>query len=238
MQRFYFDKILVWELAHKKILEIKDRDFLHQISHVMRSRVWEKIIIFNSDSFEYIYEIVSISSKIISLNLVESLKNICDPEIEINLYQALPNKYEKIEYVIQKWTEVWISNFVFFSSERSQKLAINSTKIERFELIIKESLEQCSGNKKPNIFFYEKLPLTSVNWEKLILHTKWENSINLKEFEKTWEKINIFVWPEWGFSDKEIELFSNNHCKIINFGERILRTETAWIVASFYILNS
>jgi len=238
MQRFYFDKTQIWELAHKKTLEIKDKDFFHQISHVMRARVWDKIIIFNSDGFEYIYEIASISSKTVNLNLVESLGNTCDPEIEINLYQALPNKYEKIEYIIQKWTEIWISNFVFFNSERSQKLAVNSAKIERFEIIIKEALEQCGWNKKPNIYFYEKLPLASVNWEKLVLHTKMENSKNLKEIEKTWEKINIFVWPEWGFSDKEIELFVNNYCKIINFWERILRTETAWVVASFYILNN
>lgn len=239
MQRFYFEKTEVWELFSKKFLEIKNDDFFHQISRVLRSRIWDQIIIFNWDSFDYIYEIENINSKWIKLIQLERIENIWDYKKEINLYQALPNKYEKIESIIQKWVEIGISNFIFFNSERSQKLVINEKKKERFDFIAKEALEQCNGNKKPNIMFIDKLPiLTSISWEKLVLHTKKQNSISLSELDKNLEKINLFIWPEWGFSEKEIWVFEANHCKIINFWERILRTETAWIVAWFYLLNS
>lgn len=67
-----------------------------------------------------------------------------DPKTRIILYQAIPNRYEKLEYAIQKGVEVGISEFVFFPSERSQKLVITPAKIERFTAIALEAVEQCS----------------------------------------------------------------------------------------------
>lgn len=67
-----------------------------------------------------------------------------DPKTRITLYQAIPNRYEKLEYAIQKGVEVGISEFVFFPSDRSQKLAITPAKIERFTAIAREAVEQCS----------------------------------------------------------------------------------------------
>lgn len=183
---------------------------------------------------EYFYEISEITKKWINLKFIKKAKNIADPKISLFLYQALPNKYEKIEFIIQKWVEIWIEKFIFFSSERTQKLAINEKKIERFNFIIKESLEQCWWNKFPELIFTDKIDLSLIPWEKLICHTTsgWN-------FIQGWNnKINLFIWPEWGFSDKEIIEFEKNSCKLINFWERVFRTETAWITVGFHILNS
>ncbi|EKE26913.1 MAG: hypothetical protein ACD_4C00124G0002 [uncultured bacterium (gcode 4)] len=231
MQRFYFDMIL-W-----KDLLIDDKDFFHQISHVLRSRIGDEIILFNWDSSEYVYSVSEINKKWINLELKSIYENNSDPKNILNLYQALPNKYEKIEYIIQKWVEIWISKFIFWNSERSQKLTINDKKIERFNYIIKESLEQCHWNKKPDLIFLDKINFSWVEWEKLVCHTKmtkyWES-----EFKDSHKEINLFVWPEWGFSDKEIEEFEKNWAQFINFWERVLRTETVWIVVGFSILNN
>jgi 16S rRNA (uracil1498-N3)-methyltransferase len=64
---------------------------------------------------------------------------------QITLYQALPNKHEKIEWIIQKSVEVGIQKIVFFRSERSQKLVITDAKKERYQHIMQEALEQCGG---------------------------------------------------------------------------------------------
>lgn len=231
MQRFYYD-IKLWS-----DLIIEDKDFFHQISHVLRSLISDEIMIFNGDSYDYIYEIKEITKKWIKLSLKEQIKNKKDNELVINLYQATPNKYEKIEYILQKWVEVGIRNFIFYPSERSQKLVINDKKIERFKFIIKESLEQCSGNILPTLTFLYKLDLSSIKWDKIVCHTKTENSINLKDFKISTNLINAFVWPEWWYSDKEITNFLDNWSQIINFWERVLRTETTGVVLGFYLLN-
>ena len=89
-----------------------------------------------------LYILKSISNKNIQCSLVSKEINTAAPKKQIRLYQALPNKYEKIEYILQKGVEIGIDEFVFFRSERSQKLIINERKIERFADIAREALEQ------------------------------------------------------------------------------------------------
>ena len=71
------------------------------------------------------------------------------------------------------------------------------------------------------------------------MHTKNENSKLLKEIkiEKN-ENINLFVWPEWGFSDDEIWKFEREKCERIFLWDNILRTELAWISTWFYLIQN
>jgi 16S rRNA U1498 N3-methylase RsmE len=50
--------------------------------------------------------------------------------------------------------------------------------------------------------------------------------------------VNLFIWPEWWFSDKEVSEFEKNNFKKIYLWDRILRTETVGIVTWFYIVQS
>ena len=88
----------------------------------------------------------------------------------------MPNKYEKIEYILQKGVEIGITKFVFFRSDRSQKLLVTPAKIERFENIAREALEQCGGMVMPEIRWLEKLPenleqITDKNYSSIVLDT-------------------------------------------------------------------
>ncbi len=65
----------------------------------------------------------------------------------------MPNKIEKIEYILQKGVEVGIRKFVFFRSERSQKLILSDAKKTRLITIAREALEQCGGLVMPEIDF-------------------------------------------------------------------------------------
>ena len=96
MQRFYFDTSLT------KNLSITDKEFFHQISHVMRVRPGDEIVIFNGDGWDYTYAIREITKKEINLEQVGKVNVLTDSIIPIHLYQALPNKYEKIELILQK----------------------------------------------------------------------------------------------------------------------------------------
>jgi RsmE family RNA methyltransferase len=86
-------------------------------------------------------------------------------------YQALPNKYEKIEYIIQKGVEVGIARFVFFRSDRSQKLAISPTKIDRYITIAREALEQCGGTRLSEIIFIDRYPADISRMTHIVLDT-------------------------------------------------------------------
>lgn len=228
MQRFYFNTGLGLNLT------ITDNDFFKQISVVLRSKIWDEVILFNWDWFEYFYSIEEISKNWVKLKFISKIQNASDPKIEIYLYQAMPNKYSKIEQILQKWVEVWIKKFIFFHSERTKKLSIWWNKIERFNSIIKEALEQCHGNRFPELQFEDSLDLEGISWNNLVCHTSWIKDWELKDVCKDWI-YNIFVWPEWWWSENEINNFWENKFNFINFWNRILRTETTGSHLAFLI---
>lgn len=235
MQRFFLETFKLWE----KELILQDQEIIYQLIKVLRSKLQDEVIFFDWKSFiDFKYKITSIDKKNIIFNFVEkNQKEIKD--YKLILFQSLPNKIDKIEEIIQKWVEVWFSEFNFFRAERSQDLKLSQNKIERFNKIIKEAIELSNRNIIPKLNFLTKLDLQNISWEKLFFHTDFNNSKKLNSLNLNFKQnISIFIWPEWGFSDKENDNFIKNNFIKINLWNNILRTETAWIVVWFYILQS
>lgn len=237
MQRFYYPKLKTTNYT----LVINDFNLIHQFIKVLRIKISERIIFFDwIDKYDYLYEIKEIYNKEIILEQVWRNINNSEIDFELNLYQSLPNKLEKIEYIIQKWVEIWIKNFIFYRSDRSQKLFINEKKQERLFKIMIEAVEQSNRNIIPELLIIDKFDLTLLkNDENIFFHTKDDNSILLKNLDFDYNKtINMFVWPEWWFSDTEVNNFRKIFWKKIFLWNRILRTETTWIVVWFYIIHN
>jgi len=215
---------------------ITDTAIIHQLTRVLRIVVWEHVVLFSGDGSETEYEITSIDKKSISLRGQSQRFPNTEPKKKISLYQALPNKYEKIEYIIQKWVEIGITRFVFFRSEYSQKLILSPKKIERFITIWREALEQCWGVVVPEIQFLDTFPLEWTSDTQIVLDTLWEGT-RISTYD-TLQNIALWVWPEGGWSDSERDKMIDNSFIFARFGERILRTETAGIAISFSFLNN
>lgn len=234
MQRFYFENI-------KDYFFIEDKNFINQVLKVLRSQLWDKFIFFDGKKYtDFVFEISEIQKNKIFFKKLEEIDKNSEIDFEINLFSSIPNKLEKIEFIAQKWTEVWVSNFYFFKSQRSQKIFLNENKIDRIKKIIQEAAEQSNRNKIPNFQIIEKIDFEKLKKEKnIFLHTKDENSLKLKEIKaKSWEKINIFIGPEWWFSDEEIEIFQKNNFQKIFLWNRILRTETVGFTVAFFIIQN
>lgn len=234
MQRFYFENI-------KNYFFIEDKNFINQVLKVLRSQLWDKFIFFDGKKYtDFVFEISEIQKNKIFFKKLEEIDKNSEIDFEINLFSSIPNKLEKIEFIAQKWTEVWVSNFYFFKSQRSQKIFLNENKVDRIKKIIQEAAEQSNRNKIPNFQIIEKIDFEKLKKEKnIFLHTKDENSLKLKEIKaKSWEKINIFIGPEWWFSDEEIEIFQKNNFQKIFLWNRILRTETVGFTVAFFIIQN
>jgi 16S rRNA U1498 N3-methylase RsmE len=97
MQRFCTD-IPLGEYIH-----ISTTDMYHQICHVLRAAVGDMYIFFRGDgSADQVYSITDISKKVIIMKHIRGEIANIEPQLHISLYQALPNKHEKIEYILQK----------------------------------------------------------------------------------------------------------------------------------------
>jgi len=239
MQRFYINYLELWE----KNLFLEEAWLVHQLVKVLRSKNWDELSLFNwKEHKDYIYKIVNIEKRGIFVDLVKVENRDWEIDFELSLYQSLPNKLDKIEYIIQKWVEVWFTKFIFFRSNRSQELRwLTDSKIERFKKIIIEAVEQSWRTIIPEIEFIKKIDSSTLKEEKnIFFHTEDNNSSLIKNLDISTfgNNINLFVWPEWGFDDKEVAEFEESNFSRVHLWNRILRTETTWIVTWFYIVQS
>jgi 16S rRNA (uracil1498-N3)-methyltransferase len=231
--RIYLDKKLNLDLD--LILEKEDA---HYLTNVMRLREGDNLFLFNSKDGEFKGEIIAFDKKNIKVKLISKIENINKPG-KISLIFSLI-KSSKLDYLIQKCTEVGIKSFYPVISEKSVAKNLN---IQRTEKIIKESCEQSNQLYLPAIHSVEKLEkkLKSLDKNSIVFFADI-NSSNKKIEEVIKNNKNrefyLLIGPEGDFSLKERDLLNSmSNCISISLGQNILRSETAAVVG-LVILNS
>ncbi len=231
--RIYLDKKL--NLGLDLVLEKEDT---HYLKNVMRLREGDYVFLFNSKDGEFKGEIISSDKKNTKIKLISKIENI-NKEGKISLIFSLI-KSSKLDYLIQKCTEVGVKNFFPVISEKSIAKNLN---IERIEKIIKESCEQSNQLYLPVVHTVEKLDkkLKSLDKNSIVFFADI-NSANKKIDEVIKDNKNcefyLLIGPEGDFSLKERDLLKNmNNCIPISLGQNILRSETAAVVG-LALLNS
>jgi len=231
--RIYLDKKLNLDLDL-----ILEKEYAHYLKNVMRLREGDNVFLFNSKDGEFKGEIISSDKKNTKVKLISKIENINKPG-KISLIFSLI-KSSKLDYLIQKCTEVGVKSFVPVISEKS---VVKNFNIKRTEKIIKESCEQSKQLFLPAIHEVEKLEKKVKSFDKnSIIFFADINSSNKKIDEVIKNNKNrefyLLVGPEGDFSLKERDLLkSMSNCIPISLGQNILRSETA-AVAGLAILNS
>ncbi|MBI3671578.1 16S rRNA (uracil(1498)-N(3))-methyltransferase [Candidatus Azambacteria bacterium] len=236
-ERFFISE-KIGELQNE--LVISDSDLIRQIGKVLRKKTGDKIFILDNSGFEFECEIRQASKKLILLKILKKEKNKNEPEVSISLYQSLLKK-DKMEFVFEKCAEIGILNFHPMVSEHSVKLSFKS---ERAEKILKEAAEQSQRGVIPRLFetkkFKNAIGEIGDDSLKIIFHEKEKNAeifdflMNNKEKIGKYKEISIFIGPEGGFSESEISLAKEKGFNVLSLGKRVLRAETAAIVASAF----
>jgi 16S rRNA (uracil1498-N3)-methyltransferase len=229
MARFYVPQ----PRLERGMLKVEGEEVKH-IRKVLRLTEGDEITVFDGLGKEFEGTIVEerLSSVVIRVKSVSSSKR--DSPLEVTLAQSLL-KGEKMDYLIQKATELGVKEIIPFLSSRSVPLLEKSKRLKRhhrWERIAIEASKQCGRGVVPRIEFLqdysEMLPKASPNALRLIL---WEREgIRLKEIlERSKEKKKIFfvIGPEGGLSQGEVDEAKEAGFIAVTLGRRILRAETA-----------
>jgi 16S rRNA (uracil1498-N3)-methyltransferase len=229
MSRFYVPQPRI----EKGMLKIEGDEVKH-IRKVLRLKAGDEIIVFDGLGKEFEGAIVEegLSSVVIKIQNIFSSKR--DSPLEVTLAQSLL-KGEKMDYLIQKATELGVKEIIPFFSSRSVPLLEKSKKLKRhhrWEKIAIEASKQCGRGVVPKIEslqdYSDMLQTASPDTLRLIL---WEKEgIKLKEIlERLKEKKKIFfiIGPEGGFSQLEVDEAKKAGFIPVTLGRRILRAETA-----------
>lgn len=212
---------------------ISGPDYKH-IVRVLRLKPGDDIILFDESGIEYKGSIIGIDTKEVTVEVEESRRIETESRLNTTLLQGIP-KGEKMDFIVEKATELGVKTIVPVITERSQ--VKHAEKIKRWQRIAYESLKQCGRIAPPEIHptttFDEAIKYPYYNSLKLIFYEKCKHSFkdDLHNRPQPPSNIILFIGPEGGFSQKEVRMAEDRGFIQMGLGPRILRTETAGIVA-------
>ena len=227
MSRFFIPK----ENINEDTIIINSDDVSH-ISRVLRLQPGEEITCCDGCGNDYRVSISEITKKEVVCKIISKEKAETEPNISVTLIQGIP-KASKMDYIIQKTTELGISEIYPCSLSRCVSKVEGDKKTERWQKIAQEASKQSGRgivpkvhnpiNLKEAIDVLKNADIAFVPYEcqeESFLKPVLTNSKDAKT-------VAYLIGPEGGFDKSEIALLEKNNINIITLGKRILRTETA-----------
>lgn len=217
-------------------VHITGKDVNH-IKNVLRMKIGEELAVSNGvDGREYRCGILSMSEDEVVCELRFIKEDAVELPSEIYLFQGLP-KADKMELIIQKAIELGVHEVIPVSTDRAiVKLDAKKekSKLTRWQGIAEAAAKQSKRAIVPTVAgvvsFKEALNRVADFDVKLIPYEMAEDMNHTRQLLSEigpGQKIAVFIGPEGGFSEKEIELATAADVLPITLGKRILRTETA-----------
>lgn len=222
----------------------------HQIRQVLRLQAGTQVVALDNSGNEYVVTLTEVTRPRVVGQIEETRPIVNEPRTQLILYQSLLPR-DKFEWVLQKGTEVGVSAFVPVITQRSlvrdAKSAAN--KRERWERIITEAAEQSGRGRLPMLHeplsFAEALIQASsshcrlIPWERATTGTvraALRQALHQLPDDLQYPTVALFIGPEGGYSGEEIEQATAAGAIPVTLGRRILRTETAAVVAAALVL--
>ena len=218
----------------------------HQIRNVLRMKPDERIIVLDNTGFEYEVVLTDVGKGKVVGRIDSRHADAGEPQVRLTLYQSLLPR-DKFELVLQKCTEIGISQFVPVITQRSivrDADTVTSKKLTRWRRIITEAAEQSHRGRIPDLSlpvqFEEALSQLNA-FDCCLIASPQEQQMSLQKAlsgaKQELQNVALLIGPEGGFTEQEVSLAVNAGARPVSLGPRILRTETAAIVAAALVLS-
>ena len=234
MFQFFVDKSQIHE--NEGLAYITGTDVNH-ISHVLRMKPGEQFYVNDGEGQgKYLCALKSVSAEQVVCDIVQNITDTTELPSEIVLYQGLP-KADKMELIIQKAVELGAGRIVPVETKRSVvKLDAKKAqaKISRWQGIAEAAAKQSKRDVIPvigELMSLKEALKEAADFEVSMM--PYENAEgmaftrSLLESICPGQRVAIFIGPEGGFDDSEVEAALGMGTKPVTLGRRILRTETA-----------
>lgn len=209
---------------------------LNHMRNVLRMKPGEQVTVSDGSEREYICELAEYTEAEARLRVLDILDSAAELPVEITLYQGFP-KGDKLEFIIQKAVELGAVRIVPVMTKRSivkldEKKAARRT--ERYNAIALSAAKQSKRSVIPvvePVMNYAqaledagRLEMNLIPYEDATGMEHTRNIIGQIPGKRT---LGIFIGPEGGFEEAEVEAAKDMGAECITLGHRILRTETA-----------
>lgn len=175
------------------------------------------------------------------LHIVEKKKETTGRNFSLHLAIAPTKNTDRLEWFIEKATEIGIDRITLLDCEHSERTKINKERLERLAVsAMKQSQQSWLPKIKDISAFEDFLQALPPAQQKFIAHCEPGEKLHLKKSLQPGGDVLIFIGPEGDFSKTEIEMAVKAGCIPVTLGETRLRTETAALVAvtTVHFVNS
>lgn len=212
----------------------------HQIQRVLRLRAGEKIICLDNQGWEYLVELTETAPSTFDGSILAKEPAGGEPAVRLHMLLCLSQR-EKFEWMLQKCTEVGVSEFtpVFSSRSLVQDTRSLENKYSRWEKILQEAAEQSERGFIPrlNRAVDYAAALNGAAAASGLCLLAWEDEKILRlpdalEGQKAGSVVSLMIGPEGGLTEEEAGQAKNAGWKPVSLGRRILRMETAAVVSA------
>ena len=226
LSRFFIDAPL--SLGQHELPEAQ----AHYIGRVLRHAAGDAVQLFDGSGQEYLGELIEVGKKAVRVELREQLAGQVESPLRVHLGQGL-SRGERMDWAIQKATELGVAEITPIVSERCEvrlKDERADKRLAHWRQVMISACEQCGRSILP--LLHAPQPLSE--WQagvqaelKLVLHPvaePWATHAPPRS-------LAFLIGPEGGLSDKEVEQAKLAGFHAARLGPRVLRTETAPVVA-------
>lgn len=206
----------------------------HHLTRVLRMEIGDALVLFDGRGGEYPAEITALKKKQVEVKTGELHEADCESPLQIHLGIAI-SRGERMDWIVQKSTELGVCAITpLFTEYTGVKLAGERAdkKLRHWQQVAVSACEQCGRNRLPVVH-----PLLSLeDWlacteadQKYVMHHRAKANDQADAHKPT--SIALLVGPEGGMSDEEIASAEQVGFSSLRLGPRVLRTETAPLVA-------
>lgn len=224
-------------------------DDVNHIKNVLRLENGEHVIICDGQGTDFECIITGREKDSIALDITNKKASMGELPCRISLYQGLPKK-DKLEFIVQKSVELGAARIVPVNMARTivkiKDPSKEESRIKRYQGICESAAKQSKRGVIPKVENILELnrAIEDARENCDMILVPYENADGMTYTREvlskigTYERIGVFIGPEGGFEESEIEALKEAGAVIISLGHRILRTETAGLATlSMIMLN-
>lgn len=213
----------------------------HHIARVLRMRVGEDLLLCDGGGTDYGCRITSLTDGEVQAQVLYRTPTESEPTVQVTLYQGLP-KSEKMDLIVQKCVEIGVTRIVPVGMARSivkLNAAEGAKKQARWQKIAASAAEQSGRGIVPEV-------AAPISFKQLLAAVEGEHTVTFYEgggrplaelVDTATESVSLVIGPEGGFEAEEIERLRAAGAHVATLGKRILRCETAPLVALSVVMQ-
>jgi len=219
-------------------------DLAHRLARVLRLKRGDTVVLSEGGAVEYEVRLTNVSPKAIAAEIIAQRDAPAEPGVSIVLYQSLI-RANRFDIVLEKGTEIGVARFVpvILARGQIQDDEASGNRMDRWHRVVVEAAEQsgrgCPPEISPPVQFEEAV--RSAPGMRLL---SWEGGGGeplgacLRSLSERPHAVSLFIGPEGGFDSAEVDTARAQGVSLVTLGPRILRSETAGIVASAIALDA